>query len=90
MEAAGWIKALNVTSDNLDTNPWLLNVRNGTLDVTTGEFRAHRQEDMITKIARVDYDPQAECPAWKQFIREIRNIYGIVYYFWAKERIEGY
>jgi putative DNA primase/helicase len=24
-------------------------------------------------IARVDYDPAAECPAWKQFIREIMN-----------------
>jgi putative DNA primase/helicase len=43
------------------------------LDVTTGEFREHRQEDMITKIARVDYDPAAECPAWKQFVREIMN-----------------
>jgi putative DNA primase/helicase len=60
VEAASWIKALNITSDNLDTNPWLLNVRNGTLDVTTGEFREHRQEDMITKIARADYDPAAE------------------------------
>jgi putative DNA primase/helicase len=28
---------------------------------------------MITKIANVDYDPVAECPAWKQFIREIMN-----------------
>jgi putative DNA primase/helicase len=73
VEAASWIKALNITSDDLDTNPWLLNVRNGTLDVTTGEFRKHQQEDMITKVARVDYDPAAECPAWKQFIREIMN-----------------
>jgi putative DNA primase/helicase len=73
VEAASWIKALNITSDDLDTNPWLLNVRNGTLNLTTGEFREHRQEDMITKIARVDYDPAAECPAWKQFIREIMN-----------------
>jgi hypothetical protein len=28
-KAASWIKALNITSDDLDTNPWLLNVRNG-------------------------------------------------------------
>jgi putative DNA primase/helicase len=32
VEAASWIKALNITSDDPDTNPWLLNVRNGTLD----------------------------------------------------------
>jgi putative DNA primase/helicase len=73
VEAASVIKALNITSDDLDRNPWLLNMKNGTIDVTTGEFREHRQEDMITKIANVDYDPQADCPLWKQFIREIMD-----------------
>jgi putative DNA primase/helicase len=73
VKAASWIKALNITSDDLDRNPWLLNVKNGTIDVITGEFREHRQEDMITKLANVDYDPKTDCPAWKQFIREIMN-----------------
>jgi putative DNA primase/helicase len=73
VEAASWIKELNITSDMLDPNPWLLNVRNGTVNVLTGEFTAHRQEDMITKIANVDYDPAADCPLWKQFIREIMD-----------------
>jgi putative DNA primase/helicase len=48
-------------------------VKNGTIDVLTGEFREHRQEDMITKIANVEYDPLADCPLWKQFIWEIMN-----------------
>jgi putative DNA primase/helicase len=48
-------------------------VKNGTIDVMTGEFREHLQEDMITKTANVVYDPGADCPAWKQFIREIMN-----------------
>jgi putative DNA primase/helicase len=48
-------------------------VKNGTIDVTTGEFREHRQEDMITKIANVEYDPRADCPLWKKFIREIMD-----------------
>jgi len=73
VKAAAWVKGLNVTSEQLDSNPWLLNVRNGTLNVLTGEFAGHRQEDMITKIANVDYDPQADCPLWKQFIREIMD-----------------
>ena len=73
IEAATWIKALNVKSEELDPNPWLLNVKNGTVDVTSGEFREHRQEDMITKIANVEYDAKADCPMWKQFIREIMN-----------------
>ena len=48
-------------------------MRNGTLNVLTGEFTGHRQEDMITKIADVDYDPGADCLLWKQFIREIMD-----------------
>jgi putative DNA primase/helicase len=73
VKATSVIEALNIGSDDLDRNPWLLSVKNGTIDVTTGEFREHRQEDMITKIANVDYDPQADCPLWKQFIREIMD-----------------
>ena len=73
VKAAAWVKGLNITSEQLDSNPWLLNVRNGTLNVLTEEFAGHRQEDMITKIANVDYDPQADCPLWKQFIREIMD-----------------
>ena len=73
VKAAQWNSLLNIRSDDLDRNPWLLNVKNGTVDVLTGEFREHRQEEMITKIANVDYDPGADCPLWKQFIREIMN-----------------
>ena len=71
VEAAQWDSALNITSDSLDPNPWLLNVKNGTIDVLTSEFTEHRQENMITKIANVEYDPKADCPLWKQFVREI-------------------
>jgi len=73
VEAATWISALRTKTDELDRNPWLLNVKNGTVDILSGEFREHRQEDMITKIANVDYDPAADCPMWKKFVREIMN-----------------
>jgi putative DNA primase/helicase len=48
-------------------------VKNGTIDLESGKFRAHCQEDMITKIANVEYDPKADCPAWKHFVREIMD-----------------
>ena len=73
IEAASWIPELNVNTEELDTNPWLLNVRNGTINLQTGEFREHRQDDLITRIANVDFDPNADCPAWKKFIMEIMN-----------------
>jgi putative DNA primase/helicase len=73
VEAATWISALRIKTDELDNNPWLLNVKNGTVDILSGEFREFRQEDMITKIANVEYNPDADCPMWKQFVREIMD-----------------
>jgi len=73
IKTAQYIQEINITADDLDCNPWLLNVRNGTIDVVTGEFREHRQEDMITKLANAEYDPAADCPLWKQFVREIMD-----------------
>ena len=73
IEMATQIDKLNITSDQLDTNSWLLNCQNGTLNIKTKEFTQHRQKDFITKIANVDYDPAADCPMWKQFIREIMD-----------------
>jgi len=81
VEAATWIKHLRIKTEEMDVNPWLLNVKNGTIDLLSGEFREHRQEDLITKIANVEYDPKADCPMWKKFIREIMNYKGEIIKF---------
>jgi putative DNA primase/helicase len=60
-----------VAHDALDADPMLLNVRNGTVDLRTGTLRPHRQGDLITKIAPVTYDPNADCPRWDRFLSEI-------------------
>jgi len=73
IETATWITELNVKTEQLDNDPWLFNVKNGTIDLRTGEIREHRQDDLITRIANVEYDPAATCPAWKKFIMEIMN-----------------
>jgi len=76
VEGASFIPELNATVDDLDPNPWLLNVENGTIDLKTGELLPHKQEDRITKMAKVRYDKNADCPKWKQFIREIMDYKG--------------
>jgi len=76
VKAAQYVTALNITSNNLDPDPWLLNVQNGTINILTGEFTEHCRENMITKIINVEYNPNADCPLWKQFIREIMNYNG--------------
>jgi P4 family phage/plasmid primase-like protien len=60
-----------VMTDELNRDPYLLNVRNGTLDLKTAELRPHRQEDLITKLAPVRYDPNAECPRFMAFLRRV-------------------
>jgi putative DNA primase/helicase len=73
IEVASWIPELNIKTDDLDTDHWLLNVRNGTIDLKTGGLREHRREDYITKIANVHFAEGAECPVWKKFIMEIMD-----------------
>jgi putative DNA primase/helicase len=53
--------ALAVTPDQLDQHPYLLNFLNGTVDLRTGELNPHRRENLITKLVRFDYDPEAGC-----------------------------
>lgn len=60
-----------ITHDQFDRDPWLFTVKNGTLNLKTGEFRQHRREDLITKCAPVVYDPNATCPRWMHFLQEI-------------------
>jgi putative DNA primase/helicase len=60
-----------VRADVFNRDPWMLNVRNGTLDLRTGKLRAQRREDFITKICPVAYDPQAPCTTWYKFLEKI-------------------
>lgn len=62
---------VSVQPGDLDRNPWLLNVQNGTLDLRDGGFRPHAPADLITKVANVAYDPGAACPTWDRFILDV-------------------
>jgi len=62
--------AVGVRVEDLDADPYLLNVENGTLNLRTGELRPHRREDLLTKVAAVAYDRDAPCPRWLAFLDE--------------------
>jgi putative DNA primase/helicase len=78
---AATIAGASIMPDMLDADPWLLNVRNGTLNLKTGELRPHRREDFITKLAPVVYDQAAECAAFLAFMQRI---------FSANEQLIGF
>jgi putative DNA primase/helicase len=60
-----------VAPDELDSDPWLLNASNGTVDLRTGQLRGHRREDLITKLAPVEYNPNAAAPTWEAFLERV-------------------
>jgi putative DNA primase/helicase len=65
--------SLPISPDELDRDPLLFNTTNGTLNLQTMEFREHRQQDFITKLAGVGYDPIAPCPLWKDHLELVFN-----------------
>ena len=59
--------------EELDRDPFLLNVLNGTLDLRNGHLRPHRREDLLTKLAPVSYCLRATCPLWLKFLDRIMD-----------------
>jgi putative DNA primase/helicase len=51
-----------------DTDPWLLGVANGVVDLRTGKLRPGRQNDFITMHTSVPFAPEAAAPRWMKFL----------------------
>lgn len=61
------------TTEDLDTDPWLFNVSNGTVDLRTGELLPHSRDDLITHVGGVEYQPDAQAPRWEAFLERIMD-----------------
>ena len=61
------------SNEQLDVEDYLLNVKNGTLDLTADEplFMRHDPDMLLSKICNVNYDPAASCKEWEKFLNEI-------------------
>jgi putative DNA primase/helicase len=46
----------------------LLNVRNGVLNLVTGKFQAHDKDLLMTRMFGASYDPDAQCPRFREFM----------------------
>jgi putative DNA primase/helicase len=58
------------TASAFNRNPWLVNFTNGTLDLSTGDFREHRREDFVTRMVPYPFIKDAECVLFDKFMRE--------------------
>jgi putative DNA primase/helicase len=81
--------SIAITGNRLDTNPWLFNVLNGTINLRTGDFYHHRREDMISKIAPVNCDLTCIPPElWFSFLdRTMAGSSGLIKYL---QKFTGY
>jgi len=64
-------EGIAISPDDLDLNPWLLNCKNGTINLRTGELKDHDKGELVTKSIPVIYDPNAKCPKWLKFLGRI-------------------
>ena len=56
-----------------DSDGWLLNVANGTLELRTGQLRPHRREDLISNLSNIAFDPNAEAERWDEFLWRVTD-----------------
>jgi len=62
---------LPITVQQLDKDPYLLNCKNGVVDLRTGELKPHKQEYYMTKIAGASYEPGKKFKKFGQFLNDI-------------------
>lgn len=71
LSIASALPALRAGTDDLDADPYLLNVANGTLDLRTRALRPHDPADRITRVCTGAYAPDADPDAWASFLAAI-------------------
>ena len=59
------------SGEQWDTDPMLLGVANGILNLKTGELRPGQPEDRITQFSPVKFDSEARCPLFEKFVSEV-------------------
>jgi putative DNA primase/helicase len=69
-KVASTLQGIAIEHNILDSNPWLLNCTNGTIDLRTGELRPHDPADLLTKSTGILYpDGDFPTPNWDEFMR---------------------
>jgi len=60
-----------VNHTDLDKGRFLLNAKNGTIDLSAGTLRGHRRVDLLTHDTEIVYRPDAAAPTWERFLSEV-------------------
>lgn len=66
-----WDILVSMDFDVFNRNPYLVNVRNGLLDIRDMSFKEHTPSYLSTVQLNVEYNPQANCPQFEKFLNEV-------------------
>lgn len=70
--ALGLAKAKMPLKEEWDNNPYLLAVKNGVINLKTGEFRPGKPDDYLRSFSEVEWKGFDEkAPRWEQFLQEL-------------------
>jgi putative DNA primase/helicase len=64
-------EALSVSVNEFDTDPELINCKNGVVNLRTGKLDPHDNEQMFLKQADANYNPAVGCPLWVKFLEDV-------------------
>lgn len=64
-------EGLRFSEEELDSNNWLLNCRNGTVDLVSGEIMPFKRTDFLTHQIPVEFDPNAHSTRLDEFLRHL-------------------
>lgn len=54
-----------------DSQPHLLTCKNAIVDLRDGSCRPPRKDALLSRYVPHDYDPEATCPRWERFLKEV-------------------
>lgn len=58
-------------SSGFDSHALLVNCKNGTLNLATGDLQPFHRDDYLTQQIQVNYNRAAECANWKRFLEQV-------------------
>lgn len=66
---------------DFDADPWILNCKNGVINLRTGELRDHDAGLLCSRLVPVVYEPDAQADRWRAFLDRITDYDDNLKYF---------
>jgi putative DNA primase/helicase len=71
LRVAQSLPGMTCTVKSLDTDPWLLNTPDGTVDLRAGTMSPHNPEDRCTKVTSVGFGNQGDAVVFRAFLERV-------------------